>query len=298
MTTPPSSLSILVVEDDLDFYEITRRRLLKAQPGLSVDHASTLAQAVDLIAMREYDEIILDLSLPDSPDGICTYAAVYRAAYPIPITILTGAQLDAAKFAAFADAAAILQKDLAPAEALLRPLILRRSVMEGEEAPLRVLLVEDDGEDAGLVELALSVEIRASRLRLERARSLQEALLALQPPCPEAVLLDLLLPDSAGLETLSATIQHCPESAVVVLTGLADAALEERAHHLGAGAVLQKAGATGEQIVSAIRRARAARVKDLVRMDLAEYAAQMQSALKQIDSGIGRLESHVQERRR
>lgn len=90
---------------------------------------------------------------------------------------------------------------------------------------IQVLLVEDNEGDAALVEASLAEECTGSPLRpmvaLTRARSLAEARAALRDHMPFVVLLDLGLPDSVGLETLSAMRAAC-DLPIVVLTGLAD----------------------------------------------------------------------------
>src|SRR5437879_6058969 len=92
--------------------------------------------------------------------------------------------------------------------------------------PLRVLLVEDDRDNAHLIEEMLAAEASAEdalvRFDLETCGRLSEGLKRLSQGGVEAVLLDLSLPDSQGLRSLSAMREQAPHVAIVVLTGAAD----------------------------------------------------------------------------
>lgn len=100
--------------------------------------------------------------------------------------------------------------------------------------PLRLLLTEDNPADARLVEELLS-ESRSSRWDISWTRSKEAALERLnESPEPDAVLLDLGLPDSRGLDTLRDVLAVTPRIPVVVLTGHADSRLGAEA--VGAGA--------------------------------------------------------------
>src|SRR5579859_1748097 len=100
----------------------------------------------------------------------------------------------------------------------------------GLDGTLRVLLVEDDDADA-LIVTELLTEARTD-IVLQRARTFAEAkALAGEAGC---VLLDLGLPDSAGLAGLAWLLEHQPGTAVVVLTGVADEVLGAQAVRAGA----------------------------------------------------------------
>ncbi|HVX62660.1 MAG TPA: PAS domain S-box protein [Pirellulales bacterium] len=82
---------------------------------------------------------------------------------------------------------------------------------------LGVLFVEDSEADARLV--ATLVE-PARHITLHRVGCLQAALERLRNESFDAILLDLSLPDSGGLETLRRTVAAAPDIPVIVLTGL------------------------------------------------------------------------------
>lgn len=119
-------------------------------------------------------------------------------------------------------------------------------------ALVRVLLVEDDEGDAFLVrELLLDA---GADVELTRARSLAEAELML-PGDVDCVLLDLGLPDAAGLDALSTVLDLAPTRAVLVLTGLADEFRGMQAVAAGAQDYLVKGTIDGQLLTRAVRYA-------------------------------------------
>ena len=97
---------------------------------------------------------------------------------------------------------------------------------------LRVLLVEDDTALAAFLRVALAAS--AEPAFVETAGDLHDALERIRGTSPEAVVLDLNLPDSEGLATLRAVLASAPQLPVVVLTGVADVEIARQALQLGA----------------------------------------------------------------
>jgi serine phosphatase RsbU (regulator of sigma subunit) len=120
---------------------------------------------------------------------------------------------------------------------------------QGVQTP--VLLIEDDDGDALLV--AEQLLDAAASVTMHRARSLGEAKPLL--PGVGCVLLDLGLPDTAGLDGLRWLRQHVPDVAVVVLTGLADEHRGEQAVAAGAQDYLVKGQVDGRLLNRVIRYA-------------------------------------------
>ncbi len=113
-----------------------------------------------------------------------------------------------------------------------------------------LLLVEDDDGDALLVEDELAE--RLPRARIVRSRSLSEALEHMGPSV-DCVLLDLGLPDAAGLEAVAKLRAQAPAVALIVLTGLNDEAAGIAAVGAGAQDYLIKGTVDGEQLARSIR---------------------------------------------
>ena len=86
---------------------------------------------------------------------------------------------------------------------------------------VRVLLVEDNIGDADLAQEYLSQAYQTG-FEVLSATCLAAALELLERERIDVILLDLGLPDSSGLETLSRILEVAPTGAIVVLTGLDD----------------------------------------------------------------------------
>ncbi|MBI3469450.1 MAG: hybrid sensor histidine kinase/response regulator [Planctomycetes bacterium] len=123
--------------------------------------------------------------------------------------------------------------------------------------PTAVLFVEDDPGHARLVRGALS---RArERFDLDWQTSLAAGIESLQAHRFDAVLLDLTLPDSQGIETVIAVRRHAPELPIVVLTSLESNEVAQQALDRGAQDYLVKESIVGgggtELVVRSLRHA-------------------------------------------
>ncbi len=99
---------------------------------------------------------------------------------------------------------------------------------------VKVLLVEDNPGDARLIEELMKEAEETAHYELVQVGSLGEALRRLGENSFDSVLLDLGLPDSQGLDTLTRMRTKVPQVPVVVLTGLADEAASAEAMRMGA----------------------------------------------------------------
>ena len=113
--------------------------------------------------------------------------------------------------------------------------------------PLKVLLIEDDDEFAS----ALQGVVPAS-LELTHARSAAEARAITQPP--DAVAIDLGLPDADGVTLIRELVHRFPELAVVVLTQAHEPERVMAAFRAGARGYLFKEDA--DRLDAAVREAR------------------------------------------
>lgn len=84
-----------------------------------------------------------------------------------------------------------------------------------------MLLVEDNPSDAALVRCHLG-RARDVRYEVVAANTLMEGLCAASSRVFDAIVLDLALPDSLGLEGLDRLAAVTPSSAIIVLTGVDD----------------------------------------------------------------------------
>jgi len=119
---------------------------------------------------------------------------------------------------------------------------------------IRVLLVEDNPGDVRLVQEGIR-EAGGGEFRLVRVGRLADALRHLKREHFDAVLLDLSLPDSHGLDTFLDAHSEAPGVPIVVLTGLGDETLAVEAVRQGAQDYLTKGEVDGSQLVRAVRYA-------------------------------------------
>jgi DNA-binding NarL/FixJ family response regulator len=120
--------------------------------------------------------------------------------------------------------------------------------------PATILLVEDNPGDATLIREELRDEA-GEAFRLIHADRLSAAIDRLREGPVDAVLLDLGLPDSRGLETFLGIRTQTKEIPIVVLSGLDDEALALEAVHQGAQDYLVKGNARGALLVRSLRYA-------------------------------------------
>ena len=122
-----------------------------------------------------------------------------------------------------------------------------------------MLLIEDDRDNTQLIEEMLSAEASAEdalvRFDLETCSRLAEGVKRLSQGGVEAVLLDLSLPDSQGLRSLSTMREQAPHVPIVVLTGAADKKLGIQALEAGAQDYLVKGRTDGPLLARSLRYA-------------------------------------------
>ncbi len=114
----------------------------------------------------------------------------------------------------------------------------------------RVLLVEDSAMQARLVS-----EFARGELDIAWADRPSAALERLAAGGIDAVLLDLSLPDSFGMDTLERILRSHPGIPVIVFTGRDDERVAAEARAAGAAGVLFKDGRCWEKIAGAVREA-------------------------------------------
>jgi DNA-binding response OmpR family regulator len=121
------------------------------------------------------------------------------------------------------------------------------------DAALRILVVEDSPEDARAVTETL--EASGQPVEVSVARRLDEAIPALAGHHFDAMLLDLTLPDSAGLETVVEMCGRAPDLAVVVVTRNADADLPARSLRAGAEDYVSKSDLQPRRLLRTVTNA-------------------------------------------
>ena len=119
---------------------------------------------------------------------------------------------------------------------------------------LKILLIEDNLADADWISEILKEE-NWQQLNLEHVKRVSEALDRLSNNKFDAVLLDLSLPDSQGINSLDLVKKQVPELPVVVLTALSDRQIAIESVRQGAQDYLVKGQFAGELLSRSIRYA-------------------------------------------
>jgi DNA-binding NarL/FixJ family response regulator len=124
--------------------------------------------------------------------------------------------------------------------------------MAEDPEPITVLVVDDHQTFAELLAIALQSE---PQLRfVGHAQSSAEARELVARLRPDAVLMDVELPDVDGIKTTEQLMDDYPELRVIVLTAHAEPSLVSRAVAAGACGFLPKGGALGD-VLQALRTA-------------------------------------------
>lgn len=150
-----------------------------------------------------------------------------------------------------------------------------------------VLLIEDDPVEADLLQRTID-RTPGAAMTLTRAGSLAEGIDLLGTSSFDAVLLDLTLPDSDGLQTVEALCAAADGIPVVVLTGLTDAGLGLKSISRGAQDYLVKGEVDGADLDRAVRYAiaRQARLRSSQANLLRDTGDRMKSQLARLFDGV------------
>jgi PAS domain S-box-containing protein len=155
---------------------------------------------------------------------------------------------------------------------------------------INVLLVEDDRAAARLIE-ELFREIGHDSFTLRWVDHLGAALEAMGNGGVDAVLLDLMLPDSAGLETVHRVVAAHPSVPVVVLTTLADVKIGISALKSGAQDYLFKGEVDGPILTRSLRYATE---RKRIHEALAESEARYRTIFESTGTAMAILEKDLQ----
>ena len=147
---------------------------------------------------------------------------------------------------------------------------------------IKVLLVEDNSGDERLIRELLSEESYPG-FDVSSAGSLEEAVGYIQKNSVDAILLDLYLPDSQGLETFNRMQREAGTIPVVILTGYTDDATAIQTMRKGAQDCLIKGDTSPEQLVKAIRYA----------IERSHYMARMEEEITRLEKLTGSKETPV-----
>ncbi len=123
------------------------------------------------------------------------------------------------------------------------------------EKTIRVLMIEDNPAEVGLMQEMLTESLGASFELVHAAKRLSTGLEWLTTDKIDVVLLDLLLPDSRGLETFDAVYNHAPHTPIIVLSGIENESLALEAVRRGAQDYLVKGQVDSKLLSRAVQYA-------------------------------------------
>ena len=169
---------------------------------------------------------------------------------------------------------------------------MKKSIQKTSRQTISILAVEDDPGDFGLIRAHVrlsGLELNAGKEPVAWAKTLAEGIAIARSNRPDVVLLDLSLPDSAGLATVQAMRAALPGVPIVVLTGHDDSALAVAALQAGAQDYLVKGKFDHDTLGRAVRYA-------LVREALEARLLLLEVALSSVANGIviTDINSHIQ----
>ena len=161
----------------------------------------------------------------------------------------------------------------------------------------KVLFVEDSAADAETVRSAMSetrgaMAVRRGLFAMTRVERLEPALRLLAQGDFSVVLLDLGLPDSAGLETLAKVRAAAPDVPIVVLAGLDDDGLALTAIQRGAQDYLPKDRLDGHLLRRTLRHAIE---RKRAEVQLLQHARQIEAAHARIERQAAQLKTRAEE---
>ncbi|MEX0893067.1 MAG: response regulator [Gemmatimonadota bacterium] len=247
------SRTALVVEDDHKSAALIRAQL--EGEGFTVVHALTAEEALILARSQPISLITLDIMLPDM-DGWQFLSLLKETAElrRIPVVIVS-IVADATKGFSLG-AAAVMQKPVSRQQ-LVDALADLGMVPSPDGQPLTVLIVDDDPSSVELI----AEGVLGLADNVLRASGGREAIEIARRDVPDAIILDLLMPDVNGFDVVVA-LQGRPETAsipILIITGMQVKA-EDRARLNGyVTAIMEKGDMGPGQLTDEVRRAMAGR---------------------------------------
>jgi CheY-like chemotaxis protein len=124
-----------------------------------------------------------------------------------------------------------------------------------DDHTIHVLLVEDDPAYVEYIKDLVTEVIREIKIMVDNSSTLAEAIETVDQRDFDVVLMDLMLPDSMGLETFQQFNERAPNIPVILLSSLDDSQLATKAVSEGAQDYLPKRGLSSRLLLRSIRYA-------------------------------------------
>ncbi len=235
-------MKVLYVEDNVLDVDLTRREIGKLAPEISLDIASTMKEAMAILAdatATKYQAVLTDLRLPDG-DGLAVLAAIRERGLPLAVVLVTSSGDEETAVAALkAGANDYIVKH--PGYLKRLPFTLEnaiqqfRSLTSRSTRLLRVLYAEHNQVDVDLTRRHFARQ--SPHIRLDVVSGAEQIYNRLKRETPEpyeVLLLDYRLPGQTGLDILKDLRANHHDIPVVIVTGQGDEEVALQAIKLGA----------------------------------------------------------------
>jgi putative two-component system response regulator len=157
--------------------------------------------------------------------------------------------------------------------------------MEDIDKRKRVLIVDDDASIGRVLERILKKMHRECSLAL----SAEEARLLLKEEAFDLILCDIHLPGESGIDLMKYALSVCPDTAIIMVSGVEDPDVVEKALELGAYGYIVKPFKASEVIInvsSAFRRQRLEVESRIYRENLEQTVADRTAKLQEVLDGV------------
>ncbi len=134
-------------------------------------------------------------------------------------------------------------------------LLTQTATMSKTTQRIRLLLIEDNPDDATFIEEVLKLQDSYTTVDIARVNKLHDGLAWLGKASFDVILLDLSLPDACSTDSVTRVLTQCPHVPIIVLTGLDDRDTALDALKKGAQDYLIKDSISGDLLIRAIRYA-------------------------------------------
>jgi len=248
----PDHSAVLVIEDDPSSARLLTRQL--EIEGLRVTCATTGEQALEWLAHNIPELITLDIMLPGM-DGWEVLSRIKQMPQLATVPVVIISIVANGKRGIALGASQVLQKPVSHADlknALSATGILPASG-QPTGAPHRVLVVDDD---PSAVEL-MSSYLKHSGYQVSTAYSGADGIALAHSEHPDAILLDLMMPEISGFEVIEA-LKNDPATAripIIIVTAKLLTAEDRNKLNRDTVAILEKAQFRHETLATEVRRA-------------------------------------------